>query len=107
MYPNHYFYHHPYNETASVHSTPFQAEYYNPEVYDQRIFPMFPSQGGPMGPPPGPPGTEGPSQGSQLDRLAHHHHHLFQLKHNNNKLALLQLILVALEDVYSDIRLCG
>ena len=65
MYPNHYFYHQPYNQMPSVHSTPFQAEHYNPEVYDQRIFPMFPSQGGPMGPPPGPPGMGGPSQGSQ------------------------------------------
>ena len=64
MYSNHYFYHQPYNQIPSVHSTPFQAEDYNPE-YDQRMFPMFPSQGGPMGPPPGPPGTGGPSQGSQ------------------------------------------
>ena len=64
MYPNHFFYHQPYNQMPSVHSTPFQAEDYNPE-YDQRMFPMFPSQGGPMGPPPGPPGTAGPSQGSQ------------------------------------------
>ena len=65
MYPNHYFYHHPNNQTPYVHSTPFHNEYYYLEGYDQRIFPMFPSQGGPMGPPPGPPGTQGPSQGSQ------------------------------------------
>ena len=65
MYPNHYFYHQPYNQMPYVHSTPFQAEDYNPESYDQRMFPMFPSQGGPMGPPPGPPGTGGTSQGSQ------------------------------------------
>ena len=65
MYPNHYFYHQPYDQMLYDHSTPFQTEHYNPEVYDQRIFPMFPSQGGPMGPPPGPPGMGGPSQGFQ------------------------------------------
>ena len=106
MYPNHYFYHQPYNQMPSVHSTPFQAEDYNPE-YDQRMFPMFPSQGGPMGPPPGPPGTGGRVKVPNLDRQAHHHQHLFRLKHNNNKLVLLQWILAALEDVYSDIRMCG
>ena len=90
-----------------VHSTPFQAEDYNPESYDQRMFPMFPSQGGPMGPPPGPPGTGDLVKVPNLDRQAHHHQHLFQLKHNNNKLVLLQWILAALEDVYSDIRMCG
>ena len=50
----------PYGQSPYDHSTPFQSESYYPEVYDERLFPLFPSQGGPMGPPPGPPGIRVP-----------------------------------------------
>ena len=106
MYPNHYFYHHPYDQTSYVHSTPFQTEHYIPEVYDQRIFPMFPSQGGPMG-----------HHRTTWNRRTESRIPIWTAKLtttnicsgsiHNNKLALLQWILAALEDVYSDIRMCG
>ena len=66
--------------------------------------PMFPSQGGPMGPPPGhlesrtgqpqagPPTAPPPSFVPAQTQQARAH---------------LQLIQVVLEDVYSDIRMCG
>ena len=93
-----------YNQMLYDHSTPFQAEHYIPEVYDQRIFPMFPSQGGPMGPPPGPRRGDRVKD-HNLEHLPHHPHLSFPLKHN--KLEPLPLIRAVLEDVYSDIRMCG
>ena len=91
----------------SVHSTPFQAEDYNPEAMNRECSQCFRHredlwdhhqdhlERGDL--------VKVPN----LDRQAHHHQHLFRLKHNNNKLVLLQWILAALEDVYSDIRMCG
>ena len=88
MYPNHYFYHHPNNQTPYVHSTPFQTAHYFPESYDQRTFPMFPSQGGPMGPPPGTPGNWGTESRLQSGPPTVTTTIICsQLKHNNNKLS--------------------
>ena len=83
MYPNHYFYHHPYDQTLYDHSTPYQTEHYIPEVYDQRSIPNVsftrrtygtttrttwnggPSQGFQSGPPSSPPPSFVPAQSQQ------------------------------------------
>ena len=95
MYPNHnyVFYYNPYDQTALF---PFNT------ISIGRFLPrsLMKDNTFPMGPPPGPPG-----QGSQAGAPTHHPHLSFPLKHN--KLEHLQLIRAVLEDVYSDLRICG
>ena len=60
-----------------------------------------------MGPPPGPPGMGGPSQGFQSGPPSSPPPSFVPAHSHNNNLELLQWILAVLEDVYSDIRMCG
>ena len=67
----------------SVHSTPFQAEDYNPESYEQRMFPNVSVTGRTYGTTTRTHLERGDLvKVPNLDRQAHHHQHLFRLKHN-------------------------
>ena len=105
MYP---YYGHYYSHEDYV-SAPFQGQAYDSGFIDERLM-------GPPGPPQGFPGfpPSFPQQGQAKvkvkvkGKVDRHRHHLHLLcLHRHNKLEHLQWIQVALEDVYSDLRMYG